>query len=52
MCYLFAVTFFNLLEALMDEANAQHDWLWSCTALCRMEDETIAGVGFSAAQRL
>lgn len=52
MCDLFAVTFFNLVEALMNEADAQHDWFWSCTALCRMEDGSIAGVDFSAVQRL
>lgn len=46
---LFAVTFFSLLEALMDEPNAQLDWLWSCTALCGMKARIIAGLGFSAA---
>lgn len=52
MCDLFAVTFFYLVEALMDEPNAQLDWGWSCTALCRMKAGIITGVDFSAAQRL
>jgi len=36
----------------MDEPNAQLDWFWSCTALCRMKAWIIAGADFSAAQRL